>query len=45
MKRIVSAGLIGLLFGTGIIGWMLLRRRRQGKGFDVLAAGLRRSAA
>jgi hypothetical protein len=38
-----------LLFGTGLIGWMLLRRRRRGSdgrlGFEILATGLHRSVA
>ena len=38
-----------LLFGTGLIGWMLLRRRRRGNagglGFEIIATGLRRRFA
>src|SRR6185437_2740387 len=35
-----------LLFGTGLLGWMLLRRKRRGgQGFEVIATGLRRRLA
>jgi hypothetical protein len=34
-----------MLFGTGLIGWLLLRRRRNGKGFDILSAGCRKQTA